>query len=368
VHLMDILAYRPVPASAVFFGLTRRCPLSCRHCSTESMLSSEQYPAAMFRRFAETFTPTDRPDVVLMSGGEAMLRPRLVREIAELARAAGARSYVLSGLFFARKPRIPTPIRAAIDALDHFSASLDVFHEEEVGREQVFRVLHELLDDGKDVSVQLTGVGNDDPYLADITAAVRREFDDRVPMLVTPLAPMGRAEQWYAPGTSGARHGAALPAPCSLSAWPVIGFNGLVTSCGNQDVMDGKVPMPAHLYLGHIARDDWRTIRERTLASPMVRAIRANGPEFLAERYGKDITCDGYCQTCWKLSKDPVLPARVKELDQLPSTRVLQDATQRMVEEAGPLSFARRFGVTRYADLITLGHPSKTRDLAWAAD
>ncbi|WP_160159624.1 hypothetical protein [Streptomyces sp. 3213.3] len=50
---------------------------------------------------------------------------------------------MLSGLFLAREPRIPRAVRAEIDAVDHFSAGLDCFHEfheEKVPREAVFRV------------------------------------------------------------------------------------------------------------------------------------------------------------------------------------------------------------------------------------
>ncbi|WP_019070264.1 hypothetical protein [Streptomyces hokutonensis] len=94
----------------------------------------------MFLRFAETFAVDSRPEFVLMSGGEVLLRPALVRDIAERARAAGSYIHVLSGLFCAREPRIPRAVRAVTDAVDHFSAGLDCFHEEKVPREAVFRV------------------------------------------------------------------------------------------------------------------------------------------------------------------------------------------------------------------------------------
>jgi pyruvate-formate lyase-activating enzyme len=355
VHLMEILRYRPVPAAAVFFGITRRCPLHCKHCSTSSMLDSEEYPEQLFRRFAETFTAENRPEFVLMSGGEALLRPRLVQDIAELSRAVGARSHVLSGLYFADRGRIPRSVKRAIDAVDHFSASLDVFHEEEVPRAAVFRVLKELMAEGKQVSLQLTGTGPGDPYLADLTAEVRRVFDDRVPMLVAPVSPHGRADAWLKQAPLPA--GEVTPAPCAVSAWPVIGFNGQVTACGNQDVMDGKVPLPPHLYLGHIAKDDWPTIKARAIGDPMVRAIRATGPEYLMERHGSKGGCgtEGYCQTCWVLSKDPAIPSRVRRLADEPTTRLVEERTEEMLVGAGAVSFAQQYGITEYADLVTLG-------------
>lgn len=357
MHLMETLRYRSVPAAAVSIGVTRRCPLHCRHCSTESLMDSEEFPAEMFVRFAGTFTRENRPELVLLSGGEALLRPDLVREIAGRARAAGARSHVLSGLYFAQKPRIPKAVRAAIDAVDHFAASLDRFHEEEVPRAAVFRVLHELLADGKDVSLQLTGEGPEDAYLADIVAAVRTEFGDRVPMLVIPVAPVGRARQWMA-GAPQAAHPMVTADPCQLAAWPVVGFNGQVTACGNQDVMDGKVPLPAHLFLGHIGHDDWDTIKQRCLQSPMVRAIRTLGPQFVAERSGCG-SGEGYCGTCFKLSKQEGLAQGVRELALLPSTVALEQAVERVLVDSGPQTFARHMGMAKYADLITLGEPAR---------
>ena len=319
-------------------------------------MDSEEFPAEMFLRFAGTFTPENRPELVLLSGGEALLRPDLVREIAVRTRAAKTHSHVLSGLYFAQKPRIPKAVRAAIDAVDHFAASLDRFHEEEVPRAAVFRVLHELLDDGKDVSLQLTGEGPDDAYLADIVAAVRKEFDDRVPMLVIPVAPVGRARQWMA-GAPYAPHPAVAADPCQLAAWPVVGFNGQVTACGNQDVMDGKVPLPAHLFLGHIASDGWDTIKQRCLESPMVRAIRTLGPQFVAERFGCS-SDGGYCGTCFQLSKQEGLVPGVRKLALLPSTVALERAVERVLVDSGPQTFARHMGMAKYADLIRLGEPA----------
>jgi hypothetical protein len=289
-----------------------------------------------------------------MSGGEALLRPGLVRQIADHARQIGAHSHLLSGMFFARLPRIPKAVKAAIDAVDHFSASIDAFHEEEVPRAVVFRVLQELLNEKKDVSLQLVGLNANDPYLADLIDDVRTTFNDRVPMFVVPVVAHGRANDWLVPGPR--PHHPVMPLPCSLAAWPVVGFNGQVTACGNQDVMDGKVPLPAHLLLGHIATDDWATIKQRCLSSPMVRALRTTGPRYLAQQFDPRANCEGYCETCWGLSKDSSLRTTVEEVSLEPKTCVVESVTQRIVAEAGPVAFAQRHGIARYAELVMLGY------------
>ena len=162
-------------------------------------MASEESPAELFVGFVDSFGPDDRPEVLAISGGEAFLRPALVRELAERASLVGCRTMALSGMFWASERRIPPPIRRAIDALDHFSVSLDVFHEREVRREDVYRVLSTLLEEGKDVSVHLVGLKADDPYLVERSEEVHQVFDGRVPMLVNDVNSVGRAAQWLEP-------------------------------------------------------------------------------------------------------------------------------------------------------------------------
>ncbi|WP_063730870.1 radical SAM protein [Streptomyces sp. RTd22] len=212
MHLLDLLAARAEPAAAVLLTVTRRCPLACAHCSTASSMGSEQIDAAVLKRFVGTFTPADRPEYVLLTGGEPLLRPRLVAEIAERVRDVGGRTQLLSGMYFAAHGRTPAPVRHAIDAVDHFAASIDAFHEREVPRAAVLRVLRRLVDEGKDVSVQLTGRTPDDPYLREAAEDIRGELDDRVPILVTVVKPAGRARTWLPePGVGAASGSGVVP-------------------------------------------------------------------------------------------------------------------------------------------------------------
>ncbi|MFC4894029.1 radical SAM protein [Streptosporangium amethystogenes subsp. fukuiense] len=374
---MDILALRPVPAAAVLMAITRRCPLRCGHCSTGSLPGSEEHPGEIFQRFAGTFTPANRPELVMLTGGEPLLRPRLARSLAETAARSGARTMILSGMFFA--PRIPAAIAGAIEAADHFSASLDAFHEEEVPRRNVFAVMRALLARGKDLSFHLTGSGPDDPYLRDVTAEIRREFHDRIPMLVGRVRPVGRAragapvplpvpgggsaagesaapgaETGTAPaaGSAGtvAGSGAAPALPCAMAAWPTVGFDGTITACCNQDVVDHR-PVPGHLRLGHAGADDWSTVRERCLTSGTLRALRTYGPLRLAGAPpGR-----GYCETCRKLETPPPPPT--------PAAAFLERQVRDMQLAGGGVGFAGRYGCPPYGDLVSLGHPWRKHDL-----
>lgn len=318
-------------------------------------MAAVEYPEEPFRRLVSTFTASDRPEVVLFSGGEPLLRPALVAELAHTARTVGARTYLLTGMFFARSRRIPAPIQRALDAVDHVAASMDSFHEEEVPRSATFDVLHRLLDAGKHVSLQIVGRDDDDPYLAEVTDAVRREFSDRIPILVGHLAGVGRALDWWTGEQPSAREQPAAD-PCVLAAWPVVRFDGTVIACGNQDVVDATAP-PGHLVLGRADVDDWATIRERTFASPLLRGIRLHGPLTLAKRYGTAVDCTGgYCSTCRRLGGDAKVALAVRALADRPTTAVLEAAVLRLQTDAGAEGFVRRHGSPRYAGLSVLGH------------
>jgi pyruvate-formate lyase-activating enzyme len=345
---------RPVPAGALFLALTRRCPLSCVHCSTNSMLSSEEHDGEMFLRLVDSFTEDDRPEVILMSGGEALLRPKLVQELAESARSAGCSSQVLSGMFFARGRRIPPPIRRAIEAVDHFSASLDLYHEREVSRAQVFRTLDEVIALGKDVSLHIVGLGDDDPYVAGLVADIRRHFDDRVPVLVGRVGATGRAREWL-DEPDGPAPGEVAAEPCAIANWPLVAFDGTIVGCCNQNVVDRR-PVPDHLRIGHAAEDDWAVLRERYLRSTLMRGVRLFGPEYLADRFGETVGCEGYCETCVKLSTDATLERRVAEVLARPTTEFVARHVELLQRSGGPIAFARRAGIAKYAELIALGY------------
>lgn len=356
MHIRDLLELRPVPAAGLFMTLTRRCPLTCAHCSTNSMLYSEEHAAEIFLGFADTFTPTSRPEVVWLTGGEPLLRPALVEAITSRAHAAGAVVAMITGAFFARAGRIARPLRRAIDSVDHLVVSQDVFHEVQVPRREVFRLVRELVDDGVDVSFQIVGTGADDPYLADVTQDVRELFDDRVPALVAPLGSSGRAAEWL-PSPRRPRHYDAAPAPlpCTMAAWPVVAFDGTVVACCNQAVVDG--PAPEHLRLGHATVDSWATVQQRCLDSTALRAIRVYGPEAIAAKYGsRGPSCDGYCGTCIRLGDDPGLFARLAPEVDRPAGRLIEEQVILLQRRAGPVAFAERFGIAAYAHMLSLGY------------
>lgn len=311
---------------------------------------SEEHSGEMFLHFVKSFTAEERPELLLLTGGEALLRPRLVFDLAQAAHAVGTRVMLISGMFWARQARVSPLIDRAIRQVDHLTASLDVFHEREVSRAQVFAALQRLRERGQDVSLQVVGLDDDDPYLAGLIADIRDYFHDQVPALVVQVGAQGRATSWLVPEAPPIAADVP-PTPCHIAAWPTVAYDGTVAACCNQTVIDG--PVPPHLRLGHITVDGWHELRERMLGSSLLRAIRVVGPEYLAARHGSGaVRCDGYCETCHRLSDDPALPQRIDALMATPGMRLIERQVQ-VLQQSG---FVRRHGIAKYEYMATLGY------------
>lgn len=353
MHLVEMLARRAVPAAGVSVGITRRCPLSCAHCSTSSTMQSEQSRPELFNRFVDTFTEASHPEFMAMSGGEALLRPALVKNLALKARASGTKSSVLSGLFFARKPGIPKSVKSAIDAVDHFSVSMDAFHEREVPRSNVFTVLNQLLDEGKHLSLHIAGESEDDPYLDDLVNLVQKRFGKRIPMMVNTLSPFGRAKTFFIQTASPSTK-TVEASPCTMAAWPVVGFDGVVAACGNDNLI-GRVP--SHLRLGDIRIHSWADIRSRCVDNAMQIALRTYGPEYLQTKFGSQgkTSCKGYCDTCINLGAQDAIQVGVSSQMLKPGARILGDSVVDLQLELGAVGFAKRYSHPRFAELVLLG-------------
>ncbi|MFD5204402.1 radical SAM protein [Streptomyces sp. NPDC058375] len=377
MELAELVARRPFPAAGLLIGLTRRCPLSCAHCSTGSDLFTRQEPdAGQLERFVGSFTQANRPDVVMLTGGEPLLLPALAERLSTLARRTGSRTALLSGMFFARGAggsgrggrgpwggargggrggTIPSAVLRAIRSVDHFSASLDIHHEREVPRADVFRALHLVREEGVAVSLHLTGTGGSDPYLADLTRAVEEEFGGQVPCLVNEVRPFGRAASWARGSRTGPDPAAA--SPCSMAAWPVVAFDGRVLACCNQDTVDRR-PVPAHLDLGTIAEDDWETVRRRALESPVLRMLRTVGPTHLADRYGSAPRPGSYCDGCRALGGDEAVAAGARSVAGGAAGALLDLTAAMRSSREGAQGVVRRHGCAAYAPLVVAGGPA----------
>ncbi|SEG54296.1 Radical SAM superfamily protein [Actinacidiphila yanglinensis] len=356
MRLAEMMTLRQTIGAGLLVTLTERCPLHCAHCSSASTARGRRLDAGALLRFLGTFRPELRPDVMMLTGGEPLTRPGLVVAAAEAAGARGTRTAVLSGASFARGGgRLPDSVRQVARAVDHFSLSLDAHHEREVAREDVFAALRALLRIGVATSLHLVGEGEDDPYLAQVTAQVRERFGTEVPMLVSAVRPVGRAAAWARPLPA---PDASVAAGCGMAAWPVVAVDGAVTACCNQDVVDGRA-RPAHLVLGDLSSTAWPEVVERARRGPVLRMVRTVGPVHIAARGGEQPSCGGggYCDTCHRL--DDLTGARrwAERAGAGAAGELLQEAALRAGRGGGPATLLRRHGAGRYGELVGAVRP-----------
>jgi pyruvate-formate lyase-activating enzyme len=351
MHLADIMALRRQVCAGLLVTTTDRCPLSCAHCSSASTLRGKDIESDQLLRFVGSFTAGERPDVVMLTGGEPLMRPDLVCAVAREARTAGTRTAVLTGAFFARGGRLPAPVREAARTVDHFSISLDAYHEREVSRADVFAVLKLLLKQGTDTSLHIVGTGPDDSYLEDVTTAVSGTFGADVPMLVSEVRPIGRARGW-ALALADADAGRATP--CAMAAWPVVSVDGRISACCNQDVVDGR-STPDHLALGHIATDGWAAVHERARTRPLLRVIRTVGPLHLTARVRGELVPGSepdYCTSCHRLGDEPAAANWASRIGAGPVGELLERTAIEQRASTGPVGLVTEYGSSRYAHLV----------------
>ena len=343
MRLDEIMSLRATVGAGLLVTATDRCPLHCAHCSSASTLRGRDLDTERLLTFLRGCGTADRPEVVLFTGGEPLLRPDLIGAATEILHAIGAKVAVLTGAFFLRGNRIPAPIRELIPRLDQVSVSLDVFHEREVARARVFDLLRLLLELGVATSLHVVG---DDPYLAEATDAVTAEFGPAVPMLVSEVRAVGRAKQWLtarepdAPGI----------APCAMAAWPVITADGVITACCNQDVVDGRA-RPRHLVLGSVQANTWPVIRDRLSRQPLLRVIRAVGPDYLAGSCG-DTSGSDTCARCQRFGASTEAGRLAARIGAGPVGELLELTAIQRQTSAGAVGFVRRYGSQKYAALV----------------
>jgi hypothetical protein len=331
MRMADILQWRTTPAAGLYLHVTRRCPLSCGHCSMRSTMHLAETDPAPLRSLVESFTADDHPRFVCLTGGEPLLRPALVRSLSTTARRAGSYVVMATGGFFITKPAVPPAIDDALRAVDHVVLSMDAFHEPEVPRRASLGFLQRVLDRGQGASVQLVGTGPTDPYVIATIDDLRRAFGDDVAILVGTLVPVGRGADL---GTVRlVEHDdpdptAAIAAQgCPMLSWPVVTDDGSVVACCDQHVVDGADA--PHLRIGAATQLTWSEIRSFVQDRPLSRAIRVFGPRYLAARNAPDLVQTGACSTCHSIGDRLEVGAAAEQLVASPTMSVIEDLVRR---------------------------------------
>lgn len=310
-RLKDLLLARTVVGGGIYFCLTRRCPLQCAHCYTNS------HPAAVGEldddsviRFVKSFTDAP-PTWVLLSGGEPFLKAPLISRMGRECRTNGVQVYVNTGLYFAKGKSAPATVVRALDAIDHLSISMDPYHAAFVPVPSAVRFMGWFLNKyqgGKGLSVQLCESAKDRSFTTALKDQLQVEFGGAVEVAVMKLQAVGRGSELPS--------NLAQPVPvigCMSLGWPQVAFDGQILPCCTSVHLAQSVP--EHLVLGNLNDTTWPEVRRKLVERKSLRFIRACGPGWLEQRYSSaDARLKrSVCKTCAALPSD--LESRIEADD-----------------------------------------------------
>lgn len=337
--------------------VTRRCNMSCDHCSVRSEPGLELGPSDehLRRRVEEAIDAGVM--AINLTGGEPMLRPDLVFELVERARKHSVHASVTSNGTWARSDKNAQRILRRFDScgLSRLVISYDRYHAEYAGTEALRNIAchtHEV-----DFEVQLNIVrGRDEGDVEAILAAIGEESAIRVRFY--DLQPVGRAEDLIQLGYRDDVEGA-----CAACDAPALTDDDRITACNGPAYFESS---DSPLVVGSLAQEAMVCLLRRHRADPILQTIRSRGPEGLrrdlletdvGRRFEFRASYRGMCELCRHITGDEGAVAALRERAARPALRAEMVARDQLARSHRMTSRTRdqinRGGAARfYLDLL----------------
>lgn len=301
------------PPLAVTLMLTRRCNMSCSHCSVESGPRVRGEPTDAELVATVNSIADAGMKAIQLTGGEPMIRERLVFELLRLAKSRGLSCTMSSNGFWGRKPAAAwRKVRALKRAgLDRITISYDRYHAEFQGPEPALNIARACEWFDVPVNINITRV-RDDPDLE----AVVRPFEKRnhLKMRFYDVQVIGRARELPL-----AQMRSEVSGFCNACGTPAITDDGRVAACnGPAYFLDPQSP----LVIGSMRERTLPELLERHTDDPILETIRRAGPERLlreledagvARELGIRRTHAGMCDLCIDINSNPAAVAVLRE-------------------------------------------------------
>ena len=365
--------------SALAIMLTRRCNMTCAHCSVESSPKVRgKEPSLEDLLSSVRDAATAGVTGVNVTGGEPMLREEEALAVIDECRRLGIATRMTTNGFWGRNPeRASRTLTALLDAgLGGLTVSYDRFHAAFQGPEPVVHIARAAARLGFSFDVNVT----------------RLAEDGEIESLIGPFAylPGVRLRFYDVQPVGAARHlpGAALRSEvegfCSACGIPALTDDRRLTACNGPSYFQ---PSGSPLVLGSLDDASLGELLSRHRDDPILETIRTKGPEGLRdtlrelpafesfefrERYA------GMCELCHHITSNPEavsalrasLSSPVQIAERLARRRIIEGErlgktlSRSHVNAAGA---ARTFlGLARISDVDT-GRTLGRADFDWRA-
>jgi pyruvate-formate lyase-activating enzyme len=278
------------PVVTVAVMVTRRCNMACAHCSVESSSKIRAQPSeADLERYVNEIADAGAR-AVLFTGGEPMIREKLVVRLMSIAKKRGLVSAITTNGFWGKTlPDARRTIASMCKAgLGFFTLSYDRYHAEFQGPEPGKNILRAAEELGVPMNLNVTRIAND----SEIGELIRPfEMSKHAKVRLYDVQPVGRALDL--PSSSlrsevvGACEGARLPA---------ITDDGRMTACNGPAYFQ---PPESPLNLGSLENSSVKSLLEKHRDDPILQTIRIFGPSRLRDELSQ---IEGFENFPWRSS------------------------------------------------------------------
>lgn len=348
----------PLPAIAadsreqVAVMVTRRCNMSCAHCSVASSpsISNEPSDDELIRIVDEILDARVRN--IQFTGGEPMLREPLLLRLMETAQARGVSSSMTSNGYWGKDPvEAEEKLKALRKAgLILLTISYDPFHEAFLPIEAVQNIGRAAEKQQFTVQVNISRLRNDQD-LDQIVGPL--EELDCVELRFYDVQPVGRAKQF-----ADEEIRSNLEGFCNACERAAISDDGRVMAC-NGPAYFTKDDSP--LIIGSLDNHTVGELLDLHAADPILQTIRTKGPLYLKEtleklpegsRFPFREEYHGLCDLCLHINSDARACEALRERLSEPREVAQRESLRLLIQKqriAGEFNrtFVNRAGITR---------------------
>ena len=346
--------------------VTRKCNMSCRHCSVESNPHIKGQPSDEELRGLVDSLIDGGIDLIQFTGGEPLLRAKLVLELMERAKASGVSTTIVSNGFWGKKPaRARETMKALLDAgLVRLALSYDRFHAEFQGPEPILNILDAAEEFGQSVHINITR-SLDDSDLDDLVEPFRGRANTNLRFY--DVQPVGLAKE-----LEDELRG-RLDGFCSACEQITFTDNGRAIACNGPAYFESP---ESGLFVGEYGPDsDISELLQRHKEDPILQTIRIDGPSRLRdillglpgyEDHPLQKNYSGMCGLCLALNRDAGAVKALREYLSRPEVVAERLARGLVLEAARKETFHRdavnaREGPRAFAELLVSG-PRQSMD------
>lgn len=322
----------PVGVAHIALMLTRRCNMSCAHCSVESSPHIRGEPSET--ELLDNLRAAHQSGVksVLLTGGEPMMREKIALKLLEEAQRLGMVAAMTSNGYWGKTEQKAEATIARLKAagLRLLTISYDRYHADFMGPEPAVNIARAAIAAKLTFNVSITRTGDE----ADLEAIVAPFADvPRANLRFYDVQPVGRARDFDIETLRGEVGGF-----CNACNAPALADDGRLLACnGPSYFSDDASP----LIIGALQDDSMETLLRRHREDAVLEAIRTRGPQWLLGELEQMPGFEGWarpayggmCDLCLHLNSDPQVTAALRA--RLDDGRVQAEmAARRQVIEA----------------------------------